>query len=156
MVLLIALQRSTQYMYKLQRATFIPRGWDLFDQHWGRPLAASKLHSVIEWVSIECRTTKTKVITLANQKRRRQSSKPIKTRSNYTQPTQSAGKCARASHYWFWFHFWLVETCVARTLNQSPSEVIINQSNSQITFDTKLKTALEVVYFSNLKRSHYF
>ena len=28
--------------------------------------------------------TKTKVITLANQKERRQSSKPIKTRSNYT------------------------------------------------------------------------
>ena len=39
---------------------------------------------VIERVSIECRKTKTKVITLANQKGRRQSSKPIKTRSNYT------------------------------------------------------------------------
>ena len=37
-----------------------------------------------ERVSIECRKTKTKVITLANQKGRRQSSKPIKTRSNYT------------------------------------------------------------------------
>ena len=38
---------------------------------------------VIVWnkerVSIECRKTKTKVITLANQKGRRQSSKPIKT-----------------------------------------------------------------------------
>ena len=33
----------------------------------------------IERVSIECRKTKTKVITLANQKGRRQSSKPIKT-----------------------------------------------------------------------------
>ena len=38
----------------------------------------------IERVSIECRKTKTKVITLANQKGRRQSSKPIKTQSNYT------------------------------------------------------------------------
>ena len=38
----------------------------------------------IERVSIECRKTKTKVITSANQKRRRQSGKPIKTRSNYT------------------------------------------------------------------------
>ena len=38
---------------------------------------------LIERFSIECRKTKTKVITLANQKRRRQSSKPIKTRSNY-------------------------------------------------------------------------
>ena len=52
----------------------------------------------IERVSIECRKTKTKVITLANQKRGRQSSKPIKTRSNYTQPTESAGKCAHPSH----------------------------------------------------------
>ena len=38
----------------------------------------------IERVSIECRKTKTKVITFANQKGRRQSCKPIKTRSNYT------------------------------------------------------------------------
>ena len=39
---------------------------------------------LLERVSIECRKTKTKVITLANQKGQRQSSKPIKTRSNYT------------------------------------------------------------------------
>ena len=38
----------------------------------------------IELFSIECRKTKTKVITLANQKGRRQSCKSIKTRSNYT------------------------------------------------------------------------
>ena len=37
-----------------------------------------------ERVSIECGKAKTKVITLANQKGRIQSSKPIKTRSNYT------------------------------------------------------------------------
>ena len=37
----------------------------------------------IERVSIECRKTKTKVITLANQKGRRQSGKPIKTQSNF-------------------------------------------------------------------------
>ena len=42
------------------------------------------LCSLIERVSIECRKTKTKVITLANQKGRKQSGKPIKTRSNYT------------------------------------------------------------------------
>ena len=42
------------------------------------------LNHRIERVSIECRKTKTKVITLANQKGRRQYSKPIKTRSNYT------------------------------------------------------------------------
>ena len=38
----------------------------------------------IERFSIECRKTKTKVITLDNQKGRRQSCKSIKTRSNYT------------------------------------------------------------------------
>ena len=38
----------------------------------------------IERVSMECRKTKTKVISLTNQKGRRQYSKPIKTRSNYT------------------------------------------------------------------------
>ena len=40
--------------------------------------------TAIERVSIKCRKTKTKVITLANQKGGRQSGKPIKTRSNYT------------------------------------------------------------------------
>ncbi len=38
---------------------------------------------LIEQFSIECRKTKTKVITLANHKGHRQSSEPIKTRSKY-------------------------------------------------------------------------
>ena len=38
---------------------------------------------MLERVSIEYRITKTKVITLANEKGRRQSGTPIKTRSNY-------------------------------------------------------------------------
>ncbi len=38
---------------------------------------------LIEQFSIERRKTKTKVITLANHKEHRQSSKPIKTRSKY-------------------------------------------------------------------------
>ena len=41
------------------------------------------IYKTLERVSIECRKTKTKVITLANQKGRRQSSKPIKFRTNY-------------------------------------------------------------------------
>ena len=36
-----------------------------------------------EWFSVQCRKTKTKVITLANHKEHRQYSEPIKTRSNY-------------------------------------------------------------------------
>ena len=40
--------------------------------------------AMIERFSNECRQTKTKVITLTNQKGRRQSSRPIKTLSNYT------------------------------------------------------------------------
>ena len=37
----------------------------------------------IERITIECRKTKTKIITLANHKGRRQSSEPIKTPSKY-------------------------------------------------------------------------
>ena len=55
----------------------------------GTPVPGLKLLDIcnkpmIERFSIECRKTKTKVITLANQKGRRQSGKPIKTRNNYT------------------------------------------------------------------------
>ena len=38
---------------------------------------------LIEWFSVECRKTKTKVITLANHKEHTQYSEPIKTRGNY-------------------------------------------------------------------------
>ena len=41
------------------------------------------LHPGVERFSFECRKTKTKVITLANNKEHRQYSEPIKTRSNY-------------------------------------------------------------------------
>ena len=58
--------------------------------------------STLERVSIECRKSKTKVITLANKKGQRQPSKPIKTRSNYTWPTQSAGKCVTSD----WLKKW--------------------------------------------------
>ena len=40
-------------------------------------------NAALEQFSIECRKTKTKVITLANQKRHRQYNEPIKTPSNY-------------------------------------------------------------------------
>ena len=49
----------------------------------------------LEWFSVECRKTKTKVITLANHKEHTQYREPIKTRSNYRQLTQSAGKRVR-------------------------------------------------------------
>ena len=39
--------------------------------------------AALERFSIECRKTKTKVITLANHKGHKHNSKPIKTRSNY-------------------------------------------------------------------------
>ena len=63
------------------------------------------VHSLLERFSIECRKTKTKVITLANHRGHRQSSEPIKTRSNYMKLTQSAGKRVRVSQDWFWFYF---------------------------------------------------
>ena len=37
----------------------------------------------LEWFSVECPKTKTKVITLANHKEHTQYSEPIKARSNY-------------------------------------------------------------------------
>ena len=46
--------------------------------------------------SNECRKTKTKVITLANQKGRRQSGKPIKARSNlHVVDTKRGEMCTR-------------------------------------------------------------
>ena len=55
--------------------------------------------------SIECHTTKAKVITLANHRGRRQQSGPIETSSKYMQFTQSAGKRVQTSHEWFWSYF---------------------------------------------------
>ena len=62
----------------------------------------SQIHAIylfiylLERFSNECLKTKTKVITLANQKGRRQSSKPIKSRSNYTVTDTKRGKmCTR-------------------------------------------------------------
>ena len=54
----------------------------------------------IEMLSIECRKPKTKVITLANHKEHKQSSEPIKTQSEYLQPTEKCGKiCASDSGF---------------------------------------------------------
>ena len=73
----------------------------------------------LERFSIECRKTKTKVITVANQRGHRQSSGPIKTRGNYMKLTQSAGKRVRVSQDWFWFYFWLDENVARVFLSQS-------------------------------------
>ena len=43
----------------------------------------SPADGTLEWFSVECRKTKTKVNTLANHKGHTQSSEPIKTRRNY-------------------------------------------------------------------------
>ena len=87
-----------------------------------------------ERVSIECRKTKTKVITLTNQKGRRQSSKQSKleviTRSRYKARENVHG---RATIGW---------KSGTKTVNQSLDEVMQNQSNSLLTFDAQLKTAL--------------
>ena len=41
------------------------------------------MSNALIWFSVQCRKTKTKVITLASHKERTQYSEPIKTRSNY-------------------------------------------------------------------------
>ena len=50
----------------------------------------------LEQFSIECRKTKTKVITLTNHNSRKQSNEPIRARSKYMS-VQSAGKRVQAS-----------------------------------------------------------
>ena len=76
---------------------------------------------VLEWFSVECRKTKTKVITLASQKEHTQYSVPIKTRNNYMWLTQSAGKRVRVYHDWFWLYFWVDEKLARVFLTQSRS-----------------------------------
>ena len=51
-------------------------------KEWSKKLECT-LSSTTEWFSVECRKTKTKVITLANHKEHTQYSEPIKTRTNY-------------------------------------------------------------------------
>ena len=59
---------------------------------------------LLERFSIECRKTKTKVITLTNHNSRKQSNEPIRARSKYMS-VPSAGKCVRVNRDWFWFYF---------------------------------------------------
>ena len=96
---------------------------------------------MIERVSIECRKTKTKVITLANQK---DGNNPVN-QSKLEVITRSRHKArenvyARATIGFGFTSDWL------KILNQSLSEVMQNQSNSLITLDTQLKTVLKSVY----------
>ena len=103
----------------------------------------------IEWFSVECRKTKTRVITLANHKEHTQYSESIKTRSNYRYLKQSAGKRVRVSHDWFWFYFWLDEKLARVFLNQSCSV----ENAKPITFDTQMKTALMINSVISIKIS---
>ena len=63
----------------------------------------------LERFSIECRKTKSKAITLANHKRRKQCNEPIRIRGKCRLPTPSAGTRVRVRHDWFWSCFSLVE-----------------------------------------------
>ena len=116
--------------------------------------------SKVERVSIDCRKTKTKVITLANKKGRRQSGKPIKLEVI----TRSRDKARENVHAQATIGFgftsdWLKNR--ARTLNQSLSEVNAKpkQFANYLTFDTQLKTALEngfnpeVIYLDGIRSS---
>ena len=69
---LLLFQRRTEGLWKFEKGIL-----KLLIYNYGN-------NSKLERVLIECRKTKTKVITLANEKGRRQSSEPIKTQSNFT------------------------------------------------------------------------
>ena len=76
----------------------------------------SKRKMTTERFPIECRKTKTKVITLANHNSCKQRNESIRNRSKYMCLTPSAGKRVRRKHDWFWFVFPLVKK-VARVLS---------------------------------------
>ena len=44
----------------------------------------------LEWFPFECRKTKTKAITMANHKKRKQQNEPMRTRSNRRQARENA------------------------------------------------------------------
>ena len=95
----------------------------------------------MERFSIECRKTKTKVITLTNYNRRKQHKGPIRTRSKYMQPAPSAGKRVRPSHDWFWFNFSLVDQVARVLLTNHRAQESKTKAITLITFDTPMKTA---------------
>ena len=64
---------------------------------------------VLKWFSIECRKTKTKVITVANHKGRKQYSELIKTWSTLQVANVKRGKMRAKRHDWFRLYFWLDE-----------------------------------------------
>ena len=94
---------------------------------WNLPQLEPSLFSLgflLEQFSIECRKTKTKVITLANQKGRRAIHCPIKTRSNYTKTREACVSKSRLV---------VVLLLIGRVsgaifLSQSPSVQMQNQS----------------------------
>ena len=101
-----------------------------------------RLVLVLEQFSFECRKTKTKVISLTNHNKRKQSNEPIRARSKYMSPVPSAGKRVEEKimiGFGFtpdWSRKW------PRFFNQSQSVAMQNQSNCGIAFDTQLKSAL--------------
>ena len=102
----------------------------------------ARLFLGIEWFTIECRKTKTKVITLANHKGRRAICCPIKNQSI----SQSERKLAPASHDWFWFYLRLVLLVLrfgweigASFLSQSLSVEMQNQSKRKLLSTLKWK-----------------
>ena len=98
-------------------------------------------NKIVERVSIECRKTKPKLFTLAIK---RDGDNPVN-QSKLEVITSSRHKVRENVHAQatIGFGFTLIGwKNGAKTLNQSLSEVIINQSNSLITLDAQLETAL--------------
>ena len=83
---------------------------------------------IIEQFSIECRKTKTIVITLTNHKRRKAIHCPIKTRSNYTKRRKT---CASKSRLVLVLLL-IGRESGARFLSQSLSVVMQNQSKCKL------------------------
>ena len=93
--------------------------------------------SILEQFSIECRKTKTKVITLPNHKGRRIIHWPIKTRSNYT---KKGNLCEQVTiGFGFATGFGFGWKSSASFLSQSRNVVMQNQSKPKLLSTLKWK-----------------
>ena len=99
---------------------------------------------ILERFSFECRKTKTKVITLTNHNSRKQSNEPIRARSKYMLPAPNAGKKRAGKSRLVLVLLLIGRESGARIFSQLQTVAMQNQSNCEITFDTQLKTALNL------------
>ena len=113
-----------------------------FASHYMQSWRYLVINFILEQFSIECRKTKTKVITLANHKGRRAIHCPIKTRSNYTKRGKSCASKSRLVLVLLVIGFGFTSDWSRKwreILSQSLSVVMQNQSKRKLLSTLKWK-----------------